>query len=150
MSTVTTDPASTDTEQPNDDPAGLRKQLKERGERLSALEAENATLKRNAAFSEAGIPADGAAKWFRQGYDGELTAEAIKAAAEADGIITPPPPPDPDTPLAEQQAHAEADAATATPPPAPKEFEAQMAEAASKGPAALNAFMEKAGLTDPQ
>lgn len=147
---MTTDPTATDTDQTPDDPAGLRRQLKERGDRISTLEAENQTLKRDAAFSAAGIPADGAAKWFRQGYDGDLTPDAIKAAAEADGIITPPPPPEPDTPPAEQQAHAQADAAAATPPPVPPDFEQQMAAAAAKGNEALNAFMDAAGLTDRQ
>lgn len=49
--------------------------------------AEAATLRRELAFRRAGVdPDDPKAKYFVKGYDGELTAEAIKAEADAAGI----------------------------------------------------------------
>lgn len=69
-----------------------RKRIKE----LEALEAEAQRakdLERRLAFMEAGInPSDAKAKYFVKGYEGELTAEAIRAEAEAAGLIAPPPP----------------------------------------------------------
>lgn len=61
-------------------------------ERMKQLESENAALKaeaeaaaqvrRELAFAKAGIdPSAPAAKYFVKAYDGELTVEAIKAAA---------------------------------------------------------------------
>ena len=51
-----------------------------------AKEAEAAT--RELAFVKAGVdPDSAAAKYFVKGYDGELTAEAIRAAAEEASLI---------------------------------------------------------------
>jgi hypothetical protein len=51
-----------------------------------AKEAEAAT--RELAFVKAGVDPDAAgAKWFVKGYDGEFTAEAIRAAAEEANLI---------------------------------------------------------------
>ena len=51
-----------------------------------AKEAEAAT--RELAFVKAGVdPDSAAAKYFVKGYDGELTAEAIRAAAEEANLI---------------------------------------------------------------
>jgi hypothetical protein len=51
-----------------------------------AKEAEAAT--RELAFVKAGVdPDSAAAKYFVKGYDGELTPEAIRAAAEEAGLI---------------------------------------------------------------
>lgn len=71
-------------------PKGLREaaaRAKEHEQRAAAAEAEVQTLKRQLAFQEAGVPTEGAGKWFRQGYDGDLSVDAIKAAAIEDGII---------------------------------------------------------------
>ena len=49
--------------------------------------------RRELAFLKAGIDTEsGPGKWFAKAYDGDLTVEAIKAAAEADGIGAPTPP----------------------------------------------------------
>lgn len=56
--------------------------------RQQAAEAEQA--KRELAFVKAGIdPSDTAAKYFVKGYDGELTMDAIKAAAVEARLLTP-------------------------------------------------------------
>src|SRR5690606_14279752 len=69
-----------------------RKRIKE----LEALEVEAQRakdLERRLAFMEAGInPSDANAKYFVKGYAGELTPDAIRAEAEAAGLIAPPPP----------------------------------------------------------
>lgn len=56
----------------------LEKELREANKRL----AETSELQKKVAFMEAGIPLESPmAKYFIKGYDGELTAEAIKQAA---------------------------------------------------------------------
>lgn len=49
-----------------------------------------AAAERRLAFAEAGInPADKRLAYFAKAYDGEMTAEAIKAAATEAGFLTP-------------------------------------------------------------
>lgn len=134
-----------------DDPAGLRKQLKELREQNAALAQKVSTFERADVFDKAGVPKDGPAKWFRNAYDGELTPEAIKAAAEADGLIPkadPPPPPEPTTPPAESSTHTAIDEfVEEAAPPIPAGVMDQMRQvAAEKGPEGLAAFMESQGL----
>lgn len=63
----------------------LRAQLKEANARLSTLEP----LARESAFKEAGIDvSSGPSKFFAEKYDGELTAEAIREAAEPYGFVS--------------------------------------------------------------
>lgn len=62
----------------------LRKKAKERDD----LAAKVAQYERDIAFRDAGVnPTDPKAKYFVKGYDGELTADAIKAEATAAGIL---------------------------------------------------------------
>lgn len=68
--------------------ARIKELERESKDSKSALEEANkalgeySSLKREMAFIKAGIdPADPRAKYFVKGYDGELTVEAIKAAA---------------------------------------------------------------------
>lgn len=61
----------------------LRKELAEARKATAELEA----LRRERAFDKAGIPEEGAGKWFRKGYEGDLDPAAIKAAAAEDGLI---------------------------------------------------------------
>lgn len=62
----------------------LRKKAKDYDE----LAAKVALYERNETFRAAGIdPNDPKAKYFVKGYDGELSAEAIKAEAEAAGLL---------------------------------------------------------------
>jgi hypothetical protein len=72
----------TDTEQPAPDRNPLRAQMKRMEKELKALREEAATGKqatRALEFAKAGVSLDDPkAKWFLKGYDGDLTAEAIK------------------------------------------------------------------------
>lgn len=82
----------------------LRKEFKAATKERDAALAELATLKRDKAFDDAGIPADKAGALLRKAYDGELDAEAIKAAAVEYGIIDTPSP-EPSVPADELAAH---------------------------------------------
>jgi hypothetical protein len=80
-------------EDPADELAGLREAARE----SKANRAENEALKRRLAFSEAGIPrfedmADddpnkNLTSMFTRSYDGEMTAEAIRADAAGIGLL---------------------------------------------------------------
>jgi len=74
---------------------GKDKALNTANERIEKL----AVVERETVFKEAGIPDEGPAKFFRANYQGDLTAEAIKAAALEHGFITPPSDPDTDAGL---------------------------------------------------
>ncbi|MFP3907130.1 MAG: hypothetical protein ACLFWR_08870 [Acidimicrobiales bacterium] len=154
-----------------DDPAGLRKMIKELRAENTDLHAKVTTFERDKAFNDAGVPADGPAKWFRQAYDGDLTPEAIKAAAEADNIIAPAGNDGGDTTTdtttdsgdgagggnddageggmsaAEQMAWEQADDVAGTQPSAPPSTSEALAAAASKGNDEINRLMEARGLT---
>lgn len=109
--------------------AELRKLRKDR-ERRQELEEKVAQLERREVFARAGIPVDDpGAKYFVKGYDGELTPEAIKAAAVEARILesqgaTP----------AEVAGHQAAQAAAAggTPPSIGPDYQARLAELAKK------------------
>ena len=56
------------------------KKLKERAKEAERLEAELTATRRQAAFSQAGVdPSHPAAKYFMAGYEGEPTADAVRA-----------------------------------------------------------------------
>ena len=62
----------------------LERDLQERDKQL----AEAAAAQRELAFLKAGVPADNPmAKYFVKGYDGEITADAIRSAAQEAGLI---------------------------------------------------------------
>jgi hypothetical protein len=66
------------------------KQLEKEAKELRKQVADFAVAQRELAFVKAGIdPASPQAKYFVKGYDGELTPEAIRAAAEEAQLITP-------------------------------------------------------------
>lgn len=66
-------------------------ELREAAERGKEARQEAEQLRRENAFLKAGIdPESPRAKYFVKGYDGELTAEAIKSEAEAAGIFEAP------------------------------------------------------------
>ena len=68
------------------------KQLEKEAKELRKQVAEFAVTQRELAFAKAGIdPASPQAKYFVKGYDGDLTPEAIRAAAEEAQLITPQP-----------------------------------------------------------
>lgn len=55
----------------------------------AAQQAELANLKREKSFIKAGIPEDGAGKYFIKGYDGPDDPDSIRQAAIEAGIIKP-------------------------------------------------------------
>jgi len=64
------------------------RELEDRNKALEAQAKEAEAAKRELAFVKAGVDPDAAgAKWFVKGYDGEITAEAIRAAAEEASLI---------------------------------------------------------------
>jgi hypothetical protein len=66
----------------------LEKELRDAKKQL----ADTADVQKKLAFVEAGIPLDSPmAKYFIKGYDGELSAEAIRQAAEEAQLIAPTP-----------------------------------------------------------
>lgn len=84
----TDDDAGTDQQGPE----GI-KSLRDAAERGKRLEPENANLRRENAFLKAGINPEESKQlsYFYKGYEGDLTADAIKAAAIEAGYIAPPP-----------------------------------------------------------
>ena len=67
-----------------EDLRALRQAKKERDELVTKFDAQNREL----AFAKAKIDMDDPrTKYFVKGYDGELTPEAIRAQAEADGFF---------------------------------------------------------------
>ena len=64
------------------------RELEDRNKALEAQAKEAEAAKRELAFVKAGVdPDSAAAKYFVKGYDGELTPEAIRAAAEEASLI---------------------------------------------------------------
>ena len=64
------------------------RELEDRNKALEAQAKDAEATKRELAFVKAGVDPDSAAtKYFVKGYDGELTAEAIRAAAEEASLI---------------------------------------------------------------
>ena len=107
----------------------LRKADRENEENKARI----AQLERRDVFSRAGIPLDDpGAPYFIKGYDGEMTPEAIKAAAVAARIpvagVAPPASPEE---MAGHQA-AQAAAQGGTPPGVAPDFQAKLAEMSKK------------------
>jgi ribosomal protein L12E/L44/L45/RPP1/RPP2 len=74
------------------DDEGL-KELRRAAARAKELERENADLKRDRAFRQAGLdPDDKRVGYFVKGYEGDLTAEAIRKEAEEAGFLAAPGP----------------------------------------------------------
>jgi hypothetical protein len=73
----------------------VRARMRELEQQVKAFEAkakEAEAAQRELAFVKAGVnPDSAAAKYFVKGYDGDLTPEAIRAAAEEAQLITPQP-----------------------------------------------------------
>jgi len=132
----------------NADYAWRRKQEKA----VKQAQAEAAAAKREAAFLRAGInPDDTRLSYFVKGYDGDLTADAIKSAAVEAGFIAPPPP-DPQQVQQQQDVGTLARVAgyTAEAQTAPSVADAQaaaMREAMEKGgPEGLAAYLSSQGV----
>lgn len=82
---------SDDDAQDEPSPRDLRHQLAERAREADELRAQLEATKRDAEFTKAlGDNADAPwVKYFRSGYDGDVTAEAIRKAASEAGFLTP-------------------------------------------------------------
>ena len=78
-----------DTDETPKDPVRARvKQLEKELQQSKQALAEAEAIKRENAFMKAGIPMDDPmAKYFVKGYDGEISAEAIRAAAQEANLI---------------------------------------------------------------
>ena len=78
-----------DTDETPKDPVRARmKQLEKELQQSKQALAEAEAIKRENAFMKAGIPIDDPmAKYFVKGYDGEISAEAIRAAAQEANLI---------------------------------------------------------------
>lgn len=70
--------------------AAFREEVKTTREENAALKARVAELERTTLMSDAGIPKSTAGEFFAKHYDGEMTAEAIKAAAAEIGVLEAP------------------------------------------------------------
>lgn len=127
-----------------------RRDLEAKARKADELAVEVETLKRDAVFSSAltGIDHPGLG-YFKDGYKGDLTPEAIREAAVNAGFasadITPPPTPATPTPaapdLAAHQRMAAASVGSAPPPP----FDPHEAVAAAKSPEEVMAIVEAHG-----
>ena len=123
-------------DEPQPDRNPLRAELKKAQRDLKASRAEaeaGKTATRELAFIRAGIDLKApGAKSFVKAYDGDLTAEAITAAAVEDGIVTPEEP-DPVTPQ-EREAHQRiADQGSGGRPPGSHDIDSAIAEAEQAG-----------------
>jgi hypothetical protein len=113
-------------QQPELESEGI-KQLRARAEKAAELERKVAEFERRDAFRDAGIDlSDKRNQYFVKGYDGELSAEAIKAKAIEDGFLTDGEQQQRDSEL---QAHQRADQATAGEPPVATDYAAEIANA---------------------
>lgn len=117
------------------------KVLEQKAKGFDEATAKAATLERELAFARAGLPDDPKTAYFIKGYEGDLTAEAIRTAAQTAGFM--------ETPAAapsapERAAHERmADAAAGAQVP-PQDFAAEIAQA--KSPAEVMAIVKRAGL----
>jgi hypothetical protein len=76
----------------SDGDTGDIKSLRRAANGKKQLEKELADLKRELAFSRAGLPMnDPKLKYFVKGYDGEMSAEAIREAAAEAGFLSSEP-----------------------------------------------------------
>lgn len=94
MSQIAEDFYDEDDDQPQEsNPVRARmKQLEKENREIRKALAEAEQARREVNFLKAGIdPAEPKFKYFVKGYDGDLSPEAIKAAAEEAQLITPQP-----------------------------------------------------------
>jgi hypothetical protein len=78
----------TDDEAPKDPVRARMRLLEKEAAELKKQVAEAEALKREMAFIKAGIPTDNPmSKYFVKGYDGDITPEAIRQAAEEANLI---------------------------------------------------------------
>lgn len=94
-------------ELPRDLDPGIRSRLKDTDRLVAELETERTnrvSLERRAAFAESGLADLPHRELFERTYDGDLTAEAIRDAADKYGLV-----PDASSAAATQQSQSQAD-----------------------------------------
>lgn len=108
------------------------KELRAKAKRADEAERQLAGLTRKFAFLESGLPADMPGRtFFEKGYDGDLTGEAIRKAAQEAGLWKPPEP-EPQVPPSERAAHEAINAASAGAGPTPPvDYNAEIGQAKS-------------------
>lgn len=87
MTSTFDDDFDSDIQEPQDDPGDI-KSLRRAANSKKKLEQELNDLRRELAFARAGISLDDPKmKYFVKGYDGEMTADAVKQAALEAGFL---------------------------------------------------------------
>lgn len=87
-----TDDANTEDDGQNDDGNTDIRALRQAAKERNDLAKQLAASQRELAFAKSGLDfADPKLKYFVNGYDGELTSEAIRQRAQEDGFLAPPP-----------------------------------------------------------
>jgi hypothetical protein len=79
----------------------LRERLDQEAAERQRLDGENAQLRKESAFLNAKLPDTPQVKFFQENYQGDMTSDAIRAAAESYGFIAAP------GPTADQQAQVD-------------------------------------------
>ena len=130
----------------------IRQQMRRLEKQVKDLKAANEAgqkAARELAFVKAGVNTDDPkAKYFLKGYDGELSADAIRAEAEAAGLVAPKEAPAEDVPAAEQAAHRrQADAVAGGNLTGERDWDAEYA--AAKTPEELIAVARARGIPVP-
>jgi ribosomal protein L12E/L44/L45/RPP1/RPP2 len=135
----------------NEDDGEDFKNLRAKAKKADQLERENAQMKRELAFTKAGIPMeDPKIGYFVKGYDGDLEPDAIRQAAlEAGFISAPPAPADPAVDQARQgQARVVAASAGTASEFDPASIEHSMEQGyAEGGLAGLSSVTQRYGVT---
>lgn len=122
---------------PAEDLRNLRKAAKERND----LQAQVDAHQRELAFSRAGLDlSDPKMGYFTKGYEGELTADAIRATAQEHGFIQGTPPPNQANLTGQQRIANASSGAGETPPP---DLQDLIRQAAS--PEEVMTLMQQAG-----
>lgn len=89
-------------EEPEEKPSHLRKQIEAQAKKAKEAEARAANAERQLAFRDSRLdPSNKQHAYFAETYQGDSTAEAINAAAEAAGFLDPPAPDVPDEVVAQ-------------------------------------------------
>jgi len=84
------------TGQSNDSGGSDIRALRQKAKERDQLAAQLAERERELAFAKSGLDFnDPKLKYFVKGYDGDLSPEAIRAQAQADGFLPAPPPQNP-------------------------------------------------------
>jgi ribosomal protein L12E/L44/L45/RPP1/RPP2 len=138
MSTPTTDPFDPELDDPegDGDPADqpkprdpVRAELRRAQKRIKELEGDTvraATAERQLTMIKAGVKVDDPkAKYFVSGYAGEMTADAVKAAAVEAGLVEAAPAAPPEGQQAAQRLDALNASTTSVPRPGDKNAEYQ-------------------------